>query len=213
MAEMSQLKMEGMNEEVLMEDSRYLHANEQCWKMIDYLSLSFSVDHIVYCDNEETSLRAAVVAPVAVAKGTVLHMGVAACTAFLFVTGSFDRAIWVFICLIFLNLYFLHCIHQPVTSQDPPRAGVVFLLKAIVGCASIYHCYTYPLFDFFFSFLFLFFLSSKFKSSGRDKESVFFDTVVSQLQEIAVSKLVCLACSSTCRPVTWCLPLSSTQLL
>lgn len=152
MAEMSQLKMEGMNEEVLMEDSRYLHANEQCWKMIDYLSLSFSVDHIVYCDNEETSLRAAVVAPVAVAKGTVLHMGVAACTAFLFVTGSFDRAIWVFICLIFLNLYFLHCIHQPVTSQDPPRAGVVFLLKAIVGCASIYHCYTYPLFD--FSFLF-----------------------------------------------------------
>lgn len=33
------------------------------------------------------------VAPVAVAKGTVLHMGVAACTAFLIVTGSFDRAI------------------------------------------------------------------------------------------------------------------------
>lgn len=30
MAEMSQLKMEGMNEEVLMEDCRYLHANEQC---------------------------------------------------------------------------------------------------------------------------------------------------------------------------------------
>ena len=213
MAEMSQLKMEGMNEEVLMEDSRYLHANEQCWKMIDYLSLSFSVDHIVYWDNEETSLRAAVVAPVAVAKGTVLHMGVAACTAFLFVTGSFDRAIWVFICLSFFNLYFF-TLHSPACHFTRPSSCRGRFSVESHSRMCIYIPLLYVSFDdILFSFLFLFFLSSKFKSSGRDKESVFFDTVVSQLQEIAVSKLVCLACSSTCRPVTWCLPLSSTQLL